>query len=207
MEKWLQGSSDSPTCMKIRLVDPLQQIALLLVDPRIMLLHRDQVKLEAKLDPEGLISGYSTTRMAFESERKIWNDRGQNEISPDKDIVIAIKIYDDGVSMGWGGSANTISVMGSLLNFDIDLQRRDMSKFVIGYIDNLNNVSEATIINHLKSIGMSESLAQTNMRYYYRNLENFFKEKFMESVKTCSEISYNMHILGVRFIVLLAADV
>ena len=43
--------------------------------------------------------------------------------------------------MGRGGAASTIAVMGGILNCDIDLQRRDIPEFVIGYIDNLTTVS------------------------------------------------------------------
>ena len=51
--------------------------------------------------------------------------------------------------MGWGGAASTIAVTGGILNCDIDLQRRDVSMFVIGYIDNLTTISEEVITAHL----------------------------------------------------------
>ena len=198
---WKIGSKP-PACMKVLINDPLQQIALLLVDPRFMFFFKDQIKLEAKLDLEtGAISDFMSTRLAHDTQQQLWVNRGfQPNITyapMERDVLIAIKLYEDGVAMGWGGAASTIAVMGAVLNCDIDLQRRDISKFVIGYIDNLTNVSQETIIAHLTSVvKMSPSVAKEELRFFQRKLENFFKEKCMDFIRFGWNNSYEMHILG-----------
>ena len=198
---WKGGNP--PACMKILVNDPLQQIALLLVDPHFMFFFKDQIKLVAKLDETTprKISDFMSTQLASDTQQLLWNNRGyqNNKVYADyeRDIVIALKLYEDGVSMGWGGATSTIAVMGAILNCDIDLQRRDVSKFVIGYIDNLTSVSEEVIIAHLTSVvGMSLTTAKEELRFFHRKLENFFKEKYMEFIKAGWNNSYEMHILG-----------
>ena len=195
---WKNGTP--PTCMKILINDPLQQIAMLLVDPRLMFFFKDQIQLEAKLHPDGVISDFMSTRLAHETQQQLWVNRGfqreQTYAPMERDVLIAIKLYEDGVAIGWGGAASTIAVMGSILNCDIDLQRRDVSKFVIGYINNLTNISEEVLVEHLVKVGMKITAANNEIRYFYRKLENFFKEKFMEIIKSGWEKSYEMHVLG-----------
>ena len=179
-QHWKTGKP--PACMKVLINDPLQQIALLLVDPRFMFLFKNQIKLKAELHETGKITDFMSTQLAHDTQEKLWNDRGfhGNKIYADyeRDIVIALKLYEDGVSMGWGGAASTIAVMGGILNCDIDLQRRDISKFVIGYIDNLTTVSEEVITAHLIGVmKMSITGAKEELRWFHRKLENFFKEK------------------------------
>ena len=177
--EWKRGKP--PPCMKILINDPLQQAALLLVDPRFMFFFKDQIKLEAKLDKTGKISDFMSTQLAHDTQEKLWSDRGfqGDKVYADyeRDIVIALKLYEDGVSMGWGGAASTIAVMGAILNCDIDLQRRDISKFVIGYIDNLTSVSEEVIMAHLTSVvKMSLTTAKEELRFFQRKLEKFLRK-------------------------------
>jgi len=62
-------------------------------------------------------------------------------------------------------------VMGTLGWYSKSLYQKDVSKFVIGFIENMNNVSEAVLINLLVTVcKMASSKAKDNIAYLKKPL-------------------------------------
>ena len=64
-------------------------------------------------------------------------------------ILVPIILYTDGVKLGHLQNRQSIPVIGALGNCSVKLLRKDISKFIIGYIPYIDNISKESIINHL----------------------------------------------------------
>ena len=112
-------------------------------------------------------------------------------------ILIPIILYTDGVALGHLQNRKSIPVIGALGNCNNSLLRKDISKFIIGYIPFINNISKEMILNHLVTkCGLSKTKANNSISMFNLQIERHFWNEVFKPINNCYRNGCLVHILG-----------
>ena len=195
MKDWNHPNTSCPANIKIRLRNPLELIADQCISPFIQFLWQDHINMRVYESFNS--SGNKVYRDIMSSE---WAKKTQEDIQ-EKDpngILLPIILYSDGVALGQHMDTSLCPVMGTLGWYSKKLFQKDISKFVIGYIEKIENVSESILINHLVIVcNMSTTKAKKNISLFKKNVFLEFWKFCIEQIQPAATNGMTMKVLGV----------
>ena len=99
--------------------------------------------------------------------------------------------------MGHLQNRKSIPVIGALGNCNNSILRKDISKFIIGYIPFINNISKEMILNHLVTkCGLSKTKANNSISMFNSQIERHFWNEVFKPINNCYRNGCLVHILG-----------
>jgi hypothetical protein len=131
-----------------------------------------------------------SSRWAHEEQDKIM------KINP-KGLLVPVLFYGDGVTAGMNGKSHLFPVIMTLGIYDDKLRKEDVTKNVVGFIDNLSEVSEESLILHLMEFAkLCKTTSEENVKYYKKQIVFKFWESAIESLKAAANRGMLVKILG-----------
>ena len=194
MNEWNHPNTSCPENIVIRLRDPLELIADQCVSPFLHFLWKDHINMHCyeKFNEKG-------EKVYCDIMSSDWAKAAQAEIHllDPNGILLPIILYSDGVALGQHMDTYLCPVMGTLGWYSKKLFQKDLSKFVIGYIDKINNISDAVLIHHLVTVcKMSATKAKENIVLFKKNVFLEFWKLCIETIQLSASRGMEMKILG-----------
>ena len=196
MSEWNHPNTSCPEDVVIRLRDPLELIAEQCVSPFLQFLWKDHINIDCYEKFDSKKKKKKLYRDIMSSE---WAKEALAEIRQ-KDpngILLPIIFYWDGVALGQHMDTLVCPVMGTLGWYSKTLFQKDISKFVIGFIEKINNISEAVLINHLVTVcRMSSTKAKENIAFFKKQIFFEFWQQCLETIQPAANRGIELKILG-----------
>jgi len=138
--------------VKLYIMNPIEAISYLFIDPEIMFLHKEQVHFEcysiSQQDSRGreiLATGDLMTSKWCHDTQKLIRDKDPNG------HILPLIFYSDGVQVSANVNNKVTTAICTTGNFSDDLLNKNISKRVISYIPNFNIYSKQVLVEHLMS--------------------------------------------------------
>ena len=193
MNQWDHSNLRCPEEVEIRMRDIMQLIADQCVSPHLQFLWKDEIKIRSYKPSND--SGENVFCDLMSSE---WVFEEQKLISQfDKDgILLPVMLYYDGVCPDKNMNTSLSPVMGTLGWYGRKLLQNYCSKFVVGYLSEMN-VSEVVIVHHLMKVcKMKKTKALKNINIFKKNLFFEFWKVLLETLKPAATRGIKLKILG-----------
>ena len=205
MDEW----SECVACPSVRINstrDLYEMLAYKLTDPVIMFIWKDHIRLEA----ERITLADGTTECITDLMTSPYMRHSQEEVRgrhgcDEKTLVMSCTVYGDGVVMGLRGKVKATAVMATFGIFSDALQMKDISKVLLGYINDLSDTSKALIVRHLCThTDHSKSSAEKEIAAFGRRIERNYWALLFKILIEYKTRGVMMHVLGlgVRRVVL-----
>jgi len=145
--------------VKLYIMNPIEAISYLFIDPEIMFFQKDHVHFEAyslsQKDSQGrntfATGDLMTSKWCLETQQTIRNKDPNGHILP-------LIFYADGVQVSPNVNNKVTTVICTTGNFSDDLLNKNISKRVISYLPNFNIYSKNVLVQHLmKTLQISEN--------------------------------------------------
>jgi hypothetical protein len=194
MSKWNHPNTTRLEDIVIRIRDPCKLIADQCISPFIQFLWKDHINMDCyeKVDDQG-------NKVYCDIMSSEWAREALDEIrkKDPEGMLLPLLLYWDGVALGQHMDTLVCPVMGTLGWYSKTLYQKDVSKFVIGFIEKMNNVSEAVLINHLVTVcKMASSKAKDNIAYFKKQLFLEFWKLCIDTMKEATNLGMKLKILG-----------
>jgi hypothetical protein len=195
--EWLLEKSKYEPLRKITIdyIDPMELVASFLIDPRLMIIHKSEIKFKysnIKDNKNNTCFGdLFTSEFAKDNEEYINQTHPQNP-----GLLLPIILYWDGVNVADIGNVNVDTVMISLGNFSDKLMTNDVTKKVICYLPTLSSIESSTLLQHLQDIGITKTEAKIQMMLFKRLIFSTFWNHVLNSINMCWNRGVELHIIG-----------
>jgi len=195
--EWLLEKSKYEPLRKITIdyIDPMELVASFLIDPRLMIIHKSEIKFKysnIKDNKNNTCFGdLFTSEFAKDNEEYINQTHPQNP-----GLLLPIILYWDGVNVADIGNVNVDTVMISLGNFSDKLMTNDVTKKVICYLPTLSSIESSTLLQHLQDIGITKTEAKKQMMLFKRLIFSTFWNHVLNSINMCWNRGVELHIIG-----------
>jgi hypothetical protein len=192
MDLWDQSIPPEELVIFVR--DAVEIISYLLTDPILQFYYSNDILYDfielRNNNNDRIIRDIMSTDWARLTEQHI-RARDKNK------ILVPIILYTDGVKLGHLQNRQSIPVIGALGNCSVKLLRKDISKFIIGFIPYLDNISKESIVNHLiTKCGLSKSKANDSIAVFNLQVQCSFWNEVKKPINNCYRNGCSVHILG-----------
>jgi len=158
--------------VKLYIMNPIEAISYLFIDPEIMFFHKEHVHFEAYVlsqnDSQGrytLATGDLMTSKWCHDTQMLIRQRDPNG------HILPLIFYSDGVQVSANVNNKVTTAICTTGNFSDDLLNKNISKRVISYIPNFNIYSKQVLVQHLMNtlrIGESKVCFTINIQLCVR---------------------------------------
>ena len=192
MDQWDQSARPEELVIYVR--DPVEVISYYLTDPILQFYYSNEIFYD-------YVELHNSTneRVIRDIMSSDWARLTQEYIrSKDiNNILIPIILYTDGVTLGHLQNRQSIPVIGAFRNCSVKLLRKDISKFIVGYIPCITNISKESIINHLiTKCGLSRTKASESISIFNLEIERTFWIEVKKPINNCYRNGCLVHIIG-----------
>ena len=142
--------------------DPIQLVAEFLIDPRLMIVNKKEIKLNycdmKDSNNNNCYGDLFTSKFAKDNEEYIKQRHPRN-----LGLFLYLILYWDGVNVADIGNVNVDTVMVSLGNFSDKLMTQNITKTIICYLPTLNAIETSTVSKHLQQkVGYTKTEVKNN---------------------------------------------
>ena len=185
----MKGMELSPIMIYMR--DPMEVIAELLVNPKVMFKYRDHVKFDYFRNDANAYCDLMSSEWCRLTESYI------RETKSVEGKVLPIIFYLDGVQLNDNIHNKVTPVMCTIGNFSDELINQDISKCVIGYLPDTLESKEA-IFTHLRELypNTSSTELEKQIRQFDLLIEREFWKEIVKGLRRSYESGVKLYVLG-----------
>jgi hypothetical protein len=188
--------NNAPETITVRAIDPLEYIAYMLVDPILMFSWKNHIHLKpftTEYEGSRYYNDFMSAGWAHETYKDLVIRTGNKDA-----ILIPFIPYWDGVSVGHFTSQSHVkAALGTLGIFSDQLMQKNIAKFSLGYIPELENIDKSELVKHLMDkCSMSKAKALEEIHMFELHIDRSFWVAVFRSVTAAWQDGVEMYVLG-----------